>query len=226
MEILRTFGWPEDSLTVKNTQLGLFDADYRLKRVSGLRTVPLEGVAVVESGDFAARGYAASGVVGMNYARWIPVLEAVDASGRNRGAAGALMHHHHGPYTRSTWAFFGVENRDVFARDSEAGLAAFAHAARALALKCYLHSVETDYATYRDGEAVRMRVLLSNYGLRDAALKMRLAIRHGDVEAYHSVHDVAPRAGETRGRPRFWRAGSLVRIGSQRPASYRQLLST
>ena len=204
VRINTAFGWPEDSLTVKNTQLGLFDADYRLKRVSGLRTVPLEGVAVVESGDFAARGYAASGVVGMNYARWIPVLEAVDASGRNRGAAGALMHHHHGPYTRSTWAFFGVENRDVFARDSEAGLAAFAHAARALALKCYLHSVETDYATYRDGEAVRMRVLLSNYGLRDAALKMRLAIRHGDVEAYHSVHDVAPRTGETRVIQETW----------------------
>ncbi|GAC1425358.1 MAG: hypothetical protein NVSMB62_22490 [Acidobacteriaceae bacterium] len=204
VRINTALGWPEDSLTVKNTQLGVFDADYRLKRVAGLRTVPLKG-AMVESQGFAAEGYAASGIVGMNYARWIPLLEAVDASGRKRGAAGALMHHHHGPYARSTWAFFGVENRDVFAEDSKAGLAAFASAAQALALKCYLHSVETDYTTYRDGDAVRIRVLLSNYGFRDAVLKVRMAVRHGDVEAHRAIRDVTTRAGETKVIEEAWR---------------------
>ncbi|GAC1416169.1 MAG: hypothetical protein NVSMB62_05370 [Acidobacteriaceae bacterium] len=203
VRINTAFGWPEDSLTVKNTQLGVFDADYRLNRVAGLRTVPLEG-AVAESEDLAVKGYAASGVVGMNYARWIPLLEAVDASGRRRGAAGALMHHHHGPFTRSTWAFFGVENRDVFAEASKVGLAAFSAAARALALKCYLHTVETNYATYRDGEGVRIRVLLSNFGLRVAVLKLRMTIRHSDVEAYRVVRDIAPRAGETRVVEEVW----------------------
>ena len=55
VRINTAFGWPEDSLTVKRTQLGIFDADYRLKRVAGLRTVPLEGAAV-ESKGFAAEG--------------------------------------------------------------------------------------------------------------------------------------------------------------------------
>jgi hypothetical protein len=204
VRINTAFGWPEDSLTVKSTQLGLFDADYRLKRVAGLRTVPLEG-SQVESEDFAVEGYAASGIVGMNYARWSPLLEGVDASGRRRGAAGALMHHHHGPYTRSTWAFFGVESRDLFAEDSEAGLAALTAASRALAFKCYLHSAETDYATYRDGEPVRMRVLLSNYGLRAAVLKVRLGIRDGAVEVHRVIWDVAPYAGETRVIEEVWR---------------------
>lgn len=192
------YGWPEDSLVVSNKQLGLFDADYRLKRVAGLRSVAdgVESTVPVE-------GYAASGVVGMNYARWVPVLEAVDASGRKRGAAGALMHHHHGLYTRSTWAFFGVENRDVF--DTEAGIAAFVSAAKMLASKCYLHSAETDYATYRDGEAVRIRVLLSNYGLRGASLKVRLAVLNGTVEVYRVVRDVVPRAGETLVVEEVWR---------------------
>ena len=168
---------------VSNKQLGLFDADYRLNRVAGLRSV-MNGV---ESAA-ATEGYAASGVVGMNYARWIPLLEAVDASGRKRGAAGAMMHHHHGPYTRSTWAFFGVDNKDVFALD--AGASAFAVAARALAQKCYLHSAETDYATYRDREVVRMRVLLSNYGLKSALLELRLVVMDGKAEVYRVVRNV------------------------------------
>ena len=154
----------------------------------------------------------------MNDARWIPLLEAVDANGRKRGAAGALMHHHHGPYTRSTWAFFGVENRDVFAEGSKAGLAAFKSAARALALKCYLHSLQTDYATYRDGEVVRVRVLLSNYGLRGAVLQARLVIRHDEVEAYRVVREMESRAGGTRvveeawSVPRFEAEHYVVRI--------------
>ena len=205
VRINTAFGWPEDSLRVTDKQIGVFDADYRLKRVASLRSVPHQGEAAAES-RLTAEGYAASGVVGMNDARWIPLLEAVDASGRKRGAAGALMHHYHGAYTRSTWAFFGVENFDVFAEASEAGLAAFAIAARTLASKCYLHSADTEYATYRDGEDVRMRVLLSNYGLRRPALQVRLLVLHGDVEAYRVVREAVPHAGETMVIEEMWSA--------------------
>lgn len=197
VRINTALGWPEDSLTVKNTQLGMFDADYRLKRVAGLRSA--DGV---ESAG-AVEGYAASGVVGMNYARWVPLLEAVDASGRTRGAAGALMHHHHGPYTRSSWAFFGVESGDVFG--TKAGAAAFGAAARALALKCSLHSAETDYATYRDGEAVRMRVMVSHYGRRAVSLNVRVVVTDGEREAYRVVRETALEAGETRVVEEVWR---------------------
>ncbi len=196
VRINTALGWPEDSLTVKDWQLGIFDADYRLKRVASLRTLPSDSSAGVES-VIAAKGYAASGVVGMNYGRWVPVLEGVDASGRRRGAAGALMHHYNGPYTRSTWAFFGVDNLDLFAPDCKAGLAAFAIAVRALTLKCFLHSVETNFATYRDGEAVRMRCLLSNYGLQGATLKVRVSVLDGSTVAFNATRDIVLRAGET-----------------------------
>ncbi len=201
VRINTAFGWPEDSLTVTGKQLGLFDADYRLKRVAGLRSL-LDGVQSAE----AVEGYAASGVVGMNYARWTPLLEAFDASGRKRGAAGALMHHHHGPYTRSSWAFFGVENKDVFA--TKAGVSAFGAAAKALARKCYLHSAETDYATYRDGEAVRMRALVSNYGLLAAKLRVRVSVMHGEMLVHRVTHPVVMAVGETIAVEETWR-GSL-----------------
>ena len=203
VRINTSLGWPEDSLTVRDWQLGVFDADYRLKRVASLRTLPRDSSAAVESG-VAAKGYAASGVVGMNYGRWVPVLEGIDASGRRRGAAGALMHHHNGPYTRSTWAFFGVDNLDLFAPGCKAGLTAFAIALRALTRKCFLHSVETNYATYRDGEAVRMRCQLSNYGLRGLTLKARVSVLDGSTIAFSVTRDVPLRAGETSAMEEVW----------------------
>ena len=42
VRINTSLGWPEDSLTVKDWQLGIFDADYRLKRVAALRTLRQE----------------------------------------------------------------------------------------------------------------------------------------------------------------------------------------
>ena len=196
VRINTSLGWPEDSLTVKDWQLGIFDADYRLKRVESLRTLPHDSSAAVES-VVAAKGYAASGVVGMNYGRWIPVLEGVDKSGRKRGAAGAIMHHYNGPYTRSSWAFFGVDNLDLFSPDCKAGLAAFANVKRVLTLKCFLHSAETTYATYRDGEAVRMRCLLSNYGLRRATLQASVSVLDGSTVVFNVTRNLTLRAGET-----------------------------
>ena len=48
VRINTSLGWPEDSLTVKDWQLGIFDADYRLKRVASLRTLPHDGSAAIE----------------------------------------------------------------------------------------------------------------------------------------------------------------------------------
>jgi hypothetical protein len=196
VRINTALGWPEDSLTVKREQLGLFDADYRLKRVAGITTVSPDGTPAVTS-ELQASGYAASGVVGMNYARWIPLLEAVDAKGRKRGSAGAIMHHSCGPYARSSWAYFGIDTLDLFAADLPAAQAAFASAAKKLALKYYLHGAETDLAAYRTGEPVRIRVLLSNYSLHAASMHVRVAVKEQDKARYQNMREVELQAGGT-----------------------------
>lgn len=208
VRINTALGWPEDSLRVKELQLGLFDADYRLKRVEGLRSIARGHERSVES-SLKAEGYAASGVVGMNAARWFPILEAVDGSGRSRGAAGALMHNYNGEYARSSWAFFGISNHDVFALGCDAGLAAFQTAARALTLKSFLHNLETNYATYREGEEVRLRVLASNYGLRERKLKVALKILDGGKVSFETTREVSAEAGETKVLEVAWKLQKL-----------------
>jgi len=196
VRINTALGWPEDSLTVTRQQLGVFDADYRLKRVTALRTWSDIDSQPVET-QLAAEGYAASGVVGMNNARWKPVLEGIDASGRKRGAAGAVMHHYNGEYVRSSWAFFGIDTHDIFAPECAAGLAALKLAVRALTLKCFLHSIETNYATYCNGEPVRLRAQLSNYGLNPASLKATIRVLDGDTAAFTTQRDLSPTPGQT-----------------------------
>jgi hypothetical protein len=204
VRINTALGWPEDSLRVKERQLGLFDADYRLKRVARLRSVSRGNETPAET-EVKAEGYAASGVVGMNAARWIPVLEAVDGAGRKRGTAGAVMHHYNGEYARSSWAFFGISNHDVFAPGCEAGVAAFKAAMRALELKCFVHSLETNYATYRAGEEVRLRVLVSNHGLRERQLKVAIKVFGGEKVAFQVMREFSLPAGGTKVLEETWR---------------------
>ncbi len=203
-----TTGWPEDSLTVAHDQIGIFDQSFPLKRVAQLRTNdPAGGAPVVTA--LAAEGYAATGIVGMNNARWIPVLESTDDAGRRRGAAGALMHHHNGYFTRSSWAYFGVSNRDIFAGNNRRRARLRRNDPLDSRANRWLHGLETDFATYRDGETVRLRALLSNYGLRAASLRTRIQILHGDTAVFTATRPANLRAGETITLEGAWRAASF-----------------
>lgn len=180
-------GFPQDELRIEPEQVGMFDPDYRLKRVARLETAPDQAISperVEVKGEFS--GYAATGVLGINNSRWIPVLNSYDRYGRLRGAAGAVMHNHGGVFARGSWAFFGVDNADLFQSDTLAGLVR--SIGRTLADKFYLHELESDLYTYRDGEKARLRVKASNYGL---------ATQSGTV-----VIDVVPEEG---GAPVFER---------------------
>ena len=189
-------GWPEDSLTVTPQQLGIFDADYTLRRVASITSVSRDGKVPIVS-SMNATGYAASGVVGMNHARWLPVIEAHDSAGRRRGAAGALMHHHRGPYARSSWAFFGVDSHDLFAPVCEAGLDAFQTALKMLTRKCFLHGLETNFSAYRDEENVRYRVLASNFGRHEVTLHLRTQILDNTRVIFSAERPSTLRPGQT-----------------------------
>lgn len=104
-------GDPRDGLVVSPFQIGVFDADHPLRRAVRLQSAaPFLGQWECAATEFT--GWAASGVLQEN-ARWQPLVNAQDRFGRLRGAAGALMQHHHGPFAGSSWAFFGVDNRDL-----------------------------------------------------------------------------------------------------------------
>lgn len=180
-------GWPEDSLIVTDHQIGIFDADYRLKRATKL--VAKNGASAT-TGSF--EGYAASGVVGMDRARWFPVLAAQDDAGRPRGAAGAMMLHSNGAYARGAWTFFGVDNHDIFDGGNPAAEASLQSALGVLQHKCFLHAAQTNYATYREGEAVQMRTLVSNFGRKPVTLRVEIA-----TQGFTKTHTITLQPGDT-----------------------------
>lgn len=207
IRINTALGFPEDSLNVKPTQIGVFDADYRLKRVAWIEAAQGQNVAPAAgrmTGDYA--GYAASGVLGMNNARWIPLLQACDRLGRKRGAAGALMHLYNGPYSGSSWVFFGVDNADLFAPGNTLARQTLQAAGRALIRKCYLHECETDLACYRDGEPVRMRVQISNFGRERRQVTVGSTVQAvGGARRFEKQTTVTLAPGETRAVLVEWR---------------------
>jgi hypothetical protein len=193
-------GFPQDDLQIAPEQIGMFDADFRLKRVATIR--PAVGQKVISGNqamDGAFKGYAATCVVGMNQARWIPLLEAYDGVGRKCGAAGALVHHVRGTYARSSWAFFGVENQDIFATGSALGESTLRAVSKALINKCYLHACETDFAAYQQGEPVHVSVLATNLSRKSAEVEIhwRIAADGTEQAAYQSSQKVMVAAGRT-----------------------------
>jgi hypothetical protein len=201
-------GFPQDELQIAPGQIGMFDADFRLKRVSTIR--PAAGQRIIldsEELSGAFEGYAATCVVGMNQARWIPLLQAYDGVGRKRGAAGALVHNLRGPYARSSWAFFGVENHDIFAAGSALGEGALRAAGKALVNKCFLHTCETDFSAYRQGESVHVCALATNLGRKSAELELRWQVVESgtDKVAYRADRKITAEPGQTVRVEAEWR---------------------
>ncbi len=204
-------GFPQDELRALPEQIGMFDPDCRLRRVSYLEPAPGQAVLPEKfriEGSFS--GYSAVGVLGINHSRWVPLLDARDRYGRLRGTAGALLHHYAGAYARGSWAFFGVDNQDLFASGKLDG--AVRSIGRALARKCYLHEIESNYRCYRDGEPVRARVQASNYGLEPRTLQVAFAIvpSSGGNPAYRTTRDVRLGGGESAVVEAEWRPQRFI----------------
>lgn len=175
-------GRPEDGLEVEPTQLGIFQADYPLERVHGASAAA--GQTVV-SPDFRVEGpltgWAACGVVGSDTARWIPLVTAQDAYGRPRGAVGALLRHHAGEWAGSSWAFFGVTNRDLWGHPG--ATREFTRILDALACDTYFPSLLAEPACVRQGEEVRIVASVFNGSANDREVRIELAIYPGEYRA-------------------------------------------
>jgi hypothetical protein len=212
VRINTALGFPQDELQITPDQIGMFDADFRLKRVASIR--PAEGQTTPGSPELrgAFEGYAATCVVGMNQARWMPLLEAHDSVGRKRGAAGALVHHVRGAYARSSWAFFGVDNHDIFSAESALGVSTLRAVSKVLANKCYLHACESDFASYKQGEPVHLCVLATNLSRASAELDVRWKISTADAgqDSFKTSQKVVVAPGRTMRVETEWRPASFV----------------
>lgn len=195
-ELLNTrHGHPSDGLEVAPTQLGVFDADYPLARVASARaawhqSVVRPGLAV--SGPL--EGWAAAGVTGNDAARWIPLINGHDRYGRLRGAVGALLRHSAGTYAGSSWAFFGVTNRNLFAESEPAMGQAFVDIVRSLAKDTHLASLISDLTCYRQGESVRLLANVFNGGRRSRDLRLAVSIYDGEPPSFDAEPAGQPRA--------------------------------
>ena len=104
-----------------------------------------------------AAGWAASGVTGVDDARWIPLLEAYDTYHRPRGAAAALLLHYRGFYSGSCWMYCGVDNQDLFGDPHGPPARTLQNAAKFMIRKTFLRNLTTDHRLYRPGEPCRRK---------------------------------------------------------------------
>ena len=189
-------GNPADGLEIAPTQLGVFDADYRLQRVVSARAAPHQAVirSDLSINPGPLEGWAAAGVTGNDDARWIPLVNGYDRYGRLRGAIGAMLRHSAGNYAGSSWCFFGVTNRNLFT-ESEPGMAgAFVDTMRSLGGDTYLASLVSELGTYRQGEGVKLRADVFNGGRRSRNVRFTVSIYEGEPPQLDAEATGKPRA--------------------------------
>ncbi|MCS7223312.1 MAG: hypothetical protein NZ959_01945 [Armatimonadetes bacterium] len=157
------YGSPQDGLEISPLQLGLFDADYPLRKVRRVRSVvSFLNQWQMEAPESELSGFSACGVLRGN-ARWVPILRAEDRFGRLRGHAGAMMVHYQGPFTGSVWTFFGLDRRNLLDENgfSEKVLIPLL---RKMRVGVYLTSCEFSLACYRPGQKPVLSLSVANFG--------------------------------------------------------------
>jgi len=170
-------GGPGDALQVTPEQIGVFDASFPLKRVSYAQAAPDQ--FILPKGflvDAPLTGWSSTTVLGYDDARRVPLIEAYDRYGRLRGSVGSITYRYSGHYARSAWAIFGADNFDLFPRDAPASPELLGATVRALMTETFLHNLATNYASYRQGESVEIKLKVSSFGpeAQKAAVALKL----------------------------------------------------
>jgi len=197
-------GEPLDGLVVQPFQIGIFDPSYKLERAAYAKPAE-EGIL---DHDFELKGplagYAASGVTGEDDARWVPLLKGYDKFGRLRGSIGALLLHYSGFYAGSRWAFFGVDNKDIF--QDENMQKAFIKIVKRLLQGAFLHNLKSDFAIYKSGESVRLDVKVSNFGweIKEAKVLLEIEEQNRGNITFKKEFDLSLATSETKDLSTTW----------------------
>ncbi len=202
------FGQPGDWVRFDPSQIGMFDPSYEMLHVTRAQIDktripgPLTGFVACITDPTG------SPVFGKAHLRFEPLGMTYDALGRSRGALGGIAHHFAGPYAGSSWAFFGVDNRDLFAPGVLPDTMLI-RLARRLVDQVYLHRLGTDLACYRDGEAVRVHVHIANRGRGTHRPTLRVS---ADDQIIHDAPlDLPPDRGTSKRIEATWQPGTFDR---------------
>ena len=199
------------SVGIPPTSLPIFDSQHPLDRVVRLRPAPRQFVmpasATVTVADVdldgTFRGWAATALTHNGRARWVPLLAGFDRLGRPRGPVGAMLLHRPNqgrePYRGSLWAFFGVDNADVFDGRNPGLMEGLVRTVHFLARGLFLLPPRTNFVHVRDGEPVRLMLTIANVGDREQRGDVAIRIRAAGEPAIlftQSVSFTAPATGE------------------------------
>jgi len=157
------------SVGISPGQLAIFDIQHPLDRAA---TLVAERDQYIFPADFKLdgpfTGWTATALQGRGNSRWVPLLSAQDRFGRPRGPVGAMLLNPTSSgqqaFAGSLWAFFGVDNVDLFDGTNQALMDGFVEVVRFLDRGVYLLHPRTNYSHYRQGEQVRIKVPVVNAG--------------------------------------------------------------
>jgi hypothetical protein len=165
-------------------QIGVFDPSFLLENVGDVARAP-EMAGVLPEAALPGRhgGYAAVGPLGLdgrgfsvNRCAWRPILSTKDAHGETWGPAAAILHHFNGTFAGSSWAFFGIDDADVFVDGSSVREKLLAPLVDKLVSRTFLHETESDWAAYDRGETAKLRTRVSNFSKTARKGRVRFAL--------------------------------------------------
>lgn len=161
-----------DAIHPEAKQIGVFDPSFELRSVAEMRPDPMAAGVLpprnpVKGAFTGLSAVAQLGVnghgFGPNRCCWRPILECVDAAGRPRGHAGAIVRHHSGTFAGSGWAIFGVDNANLFDPADPSARAWTVALAKSLVARRFLCNTSAEYACYRVGETMRLVADVANF---------------------------------------------------------------
>ena len=165
IRINTALGFPQDDLEVSPTQIGMFDADFRLKRVAAIQVAPGQSVLTSQTKtDGRVRWVCCQRGARHESCSLDSVCCGLSTRLETTVVLPELWSTTRGAHMREVHGYFLASRIRIFSQSGRSWRADILKAvSRSLATKCYLHGCETNYASYKSGESVAIRVLVSNY---------------------------------------------------------------
>ncbi|MGI5923417.1 MAG: hypothetical protein ACOX9E_05690 [Lentisphaeria bacterium] len=206
------YGQAGDTLKLSPYQIGVCDPSFILQHVHSLRLSPeqqllsanWESVGPLEGPAAVAMTGSNSPVFPRVHGRYLPLLQARDIYGRNRGPVAAAVFNHDGPWNGSNWAFVTASNRNLFDGSEPVLDELFVATCERLLAAAYIVHSDCDKPCARPGESVdftaRFRIHKSlQDGLNVQWLLDGKAIHEATVDAITAI-DALPAYGAAEQR--------------------------
>lgn len=142
--------------------------------------------------------------------RYLPLIEACDASGAPRGALAAILVHWGKPYPRAAWAWFGAPGAAWIRGGAEAAEDALAAIASRLAEGLFLLEGGAAKASYFRGETCSIGARVRNGGRGAARIRMRIRVLRGEEALWEQAKDLDLAPGAIEEASWTWEAAGIA----------------